>query len=192
MIVPERACGYGLPSGYRCLTAVKPSVRLAGPAVRPPAGAGPGGIVAGPGGKWEYAGVDLEENKALVRRYYQEVLTGRDRDLLARLLDFSFVSHGSGGSAAGAGAYTAAVDATHAAFPDLVATVHDQVAEADKVVTRWSAAGTHAGDFAGVPATGRRVTVTGIHIHRIRHGRLIEHWEELDLLGVLRQLGMPS
>jgi steroid delta-isomerase-like uncharacterized protein len=101
-----------------------------------------------------------------------------------------FVSHSSGGPAAGAGAYAAAVAATHAAFPDLVVTVQDQVAEEDKVVTRWSATGTHAGDFAGVPATGRRVTVTGIHIHRVRHGQLIEHWEELDLLGVLRQLGM--
>lgn len=149
-------------------------------------------MLPGPGAGWEYAGVDLEENKALVRRYYQEVLTGRDRDLLARLLDSSFVSHVSGGPAAGAGAYTAAVDATHAAFPDLVVTVHDQVAEEDKVVTRWSATGTHAGDFVGVPATGRRVTVTGIHIHRVRRGRLIEHWEELDLLGVLRQLGMLS
>jgi steroid delta-isomerase-like uncharacterized protein len=136
--------------------------------------------------------VDLEENKALVRRYYQEVLTGRDRDLLARLLDPSFVSHVSGGPDAAAGAYAAAVAATHAAFPDLVVTVHDQVAEADTVVTRWSATGTHGGDFAGVPATGRLVTVTGIHIHRVRHGRLIEHWEELDLLGVLRQLGVPS
>ena len=145
-----------------------------------------------PGAGWEYAGVDLEENKALVRRYYQEVLTGRDRDLLARLLDSAFVSHVSGGPAAGAGAYTAAVAATHAAFPDLVVTVHDQVAEADKVVTRWSATGTHAGGFVGVPATGRQVTVTGIHIHRVRRGRLIEHWEELDLLGMLRQLGALS
>ena len=134
--------------------------------------------------------MELEENKALVRRYYQEVLTGRDRDLLARLLDPSFVSHVSTGPDAGAGAYAAAVDATHAAFPDLVVTVHDQVAEEDKVATRWNATGTHAGDFAGVPATGRLVTVSGIHIHRVRHGRLIEHWEELNLLGVLRQLGV--
>ena len=136
--------------------------------------------------------MDLEENKALVRRYYQEVLTGRDRDLLARLLDPAFVSHVSGGPDAEAGAYAAAVDATHVAFPDLVVTVHDQVAEDDKVATRWSATGTHAGDFAGVPATGRLVTVTGIHIHRVRHGRLIEHWEELNVLGVLRQLGVLS
>jgi steroid delta-isomerase-like uncharacterized protein len=136
--------------------------------------------------------VELAENKALVRRYYDEVLTGRDLDLLAQLLDPSFVSHGSAGSRVGAGAYAAAVAATHAAFPDLAVTVHDQVAEDDKVVTRWSASGTHTGDFAGVPATGRPVTVTGIHIHRVQHGRLAEHWEELDLLGVLRQLGVLS
>jgi predicted ester cyclase len=73
-----------------------------------------------------------------------------------------------------------------------VVTVHDQVAVEDKAATRWSATGNHAGDFAGVPATGRLVTVTGIHIHRVRYGRLIEHWEELDLLGVLRQLGVLS
>ena len=59
----------------------------------------------------------LAENKALVRRYYDEVLTGRDRDLLAQLLDPSFVSHVSGGSDVGADAYSAAVEATHAAFP---------------------------------------------------------------------------
>lgn len=134
--------------------------------------------------------MDLAENKALVRRYYDEVLTGRDRSLLTQLLDPSFVSHVSGGPDAGAAAYATAVGATHAAFPDLTVTVHDQVAEDDRVVTRWSATGTHAGDFAGLAATGRLVTVTGIHIHRIRDGRLAEHWEELNLAGVLRQLGL--
>jgi steroid delta-isomerase-like uncharacterized protein len=130
-----------------------------------------------------------DENKALVRRYYDEVLTGRDRGLFERLLDPSFVSHVSGGPDVGADAYAAAVDATHAAFADLVVTVCDQVAEEDKVVTRWSATGTQTGTFAGVPATGRSITVTGIHIHRIRRGRLAEHWEELNLLGALRQVG---
>jgi steroid delta-isomerase-like uncharacterized protein len=88
--------------------------------------------------------------------------------------------------------YAAAVDATHAAFPDLVVTVHDRVAEDDKVVTWWSVTGTHAGDFAGVPPTDRPVAVSGIHIYRVWHGRLIEHWEELNLLGVLRQIGVLS
>jgi steroid delta-isomerase-like uncharacterized protein len=136
--------------------------------------------------------VDLRENKALVRRYYDEVLTAGNRSVLGQLLDPSFVSHVSGGGDAGAEAYAAALDATFAAFPDLAATVHDQVAEDDKVVTRWSATGTHQGDFAGVPASGQAITVTGIHIHRVRHGRLVEHWEELSMLGVLRQLGVLS
>ena len=57
--------------------------------------------------------------------------------------------------------------ATHAAFPDIAVTVYDRVAEEDKVVTRWSATGTHTGSFAGVAATGRSITVTGIHIHRV-------------------------
>jgi predicted ester cyclase len=47
-------------------------------------------------------------------------------------------------------------------------------------------------DFVGVPASGRLITVTGIHIHRVQHGRLVEHWEELNMLGVLRQLGVLS
>jgi SnoaL-like domain len=66
--------------------------------------------------------VELAENKALVGRYYDEVLTGRDRDLLARLFDPSFVSHVSGGPDVGADAYMAAVEATYAAFPALVVT----------------------------------------------------------------------
>ncbi|MBJ7606908.1 ester cyclase [Candidatus Dormiibacter inghamiae] len=131
----------------------------------------------------------LEENKALVRRYYKEVLTGRDRELLAQLLDPSFVSHVPGGPVVGIDVYAAAVEATHAAFADLVVTVEDQVAERDRVTTRWSASGTHTGSFAGVAATGRPVTVTGMHFHRIGQGRLVEHWEELDQLGAMRQMG---
>jgi steroid delta-isomerase-like uncharacterized protein len=150
------------------------------------------GALAVAGLRCQHVRVNPAENKALVRRYYDEVLTGSDRKLLPRLLDPGFVSHVPGGSDVGAEAYAAAVAATHAAFPDLLVTVHDQVAEDDKVVTRWSATGTHTGDFAGVPATGRVITVSGIHIHRIRHGRLIEHWEELNLLGALRQLGVMS
>ena len=61
--------------------------------------------------------MNLTENKALVRRYYDEVLTGRNRSVLGQLLDPSFVSHVSGGPDVGTGAYAAAVEATFAAFP---------------------------------------------------------------------------
>lgn len=129
-----------------------------------------------------------DENKALVRSYYESVLAGRDRALLERLLDPAFVSHDASGATVGRDRYATAVAVTHAAFGDLAVTVHDQVAEDDRVVTRWSATGTHRADFAGVPATGRRITVSGIHIHRLQDGRFVEHWEMLDLVGLLRQL----
>jgi len=132
--------------------------------------------------------VELEQNKALVRRYYDEVLTGRDRQLLEQLLDATFVSHVSGGPDVTVDIYIAAVDATLAAFADLEVKVDDQIAENDKVATRWRATGTHTGSFAGVAASGRLITVTGIHVHRVARGRLVEHWEELNLLGALRQM----
>ena len=132
---------------------------------------------------------DVEGNKMLVRRYYDEVLSGRNEALLSELLDPEFISHGPGGIAVGGEGYALAVAATHAAFEDLVVVVYDQVAENDKVVTRWSATGTQTGVYVGVPASHREVTVSGIHIHTVRHARLIEHWEEVDALGALRQMG---
>ncbi len=65
-----------------------------------------------------------------------------------------------------------------AGFPDAHWTVEDQIAEDDRVVTRWTFVGTHRGDFAGIPATGRPVTMTGITIDRLIGGRIVEEWEE--------------
>jgi steroid delta-isomerase-like uncharacterized protein len=132
---------------------------------------------------------DVEGNKRLVRRYYDEVLSGRNDALLSELLDPEFISHGPGGISVGVEGYALAVAATHAAFEDLGVVVYDQVAENDKVVTRWSATGTQTGVYVGVPASHREVTVSGIHIHTVRHARLLEHWEEVDALGALRQMG---
>ena len=129
------------------------------------------------------------ENKALVARYFEQVLTRGDVAALDELLAPGFRSWLPDGTTLGPGPYRDAVLASRRAFPDLVVTVLDQVAEGDKVATRWRALGTHRGVFAGVPATGRRVAITAIHLHRVAGGRLAEHWEAIDLLPLLRQLG---
>ena len=67
-------------------------------------------------------------------------------------------------------------------------TVGDQLAEKDRVSTRWSATGMHTGEFAGIPATGREVTLSGIDIHRVSGDRLVELWEQLDLASLVAQL----
>jgi steroid delta-isomerase-like uncharacterized protein len=75
------------------------------------------------------------------------------------------------------------------AFPDAEITVEDQVAEGDKVVTRWTARGTHRGELLGVPPSGNRVEVTGVTISRIEGGKIVEEWDNYDALGMMQQIG---
>ena len=77
------------------------------------------------------------------------------------------------------------------AFPDVRVTIEDLLAEEDKVVIRWTLRGTHRGELrGGIPATGRRVEVSGITISRIEGGKVVENWGNYDLLGMLQQLGV--
>jgi predicted ester cyclase len=76
------------------------------------------------------------------------------------------------------------------AFPGARSTVEDQVAEDDKVVTRWRARGTHRGQLGPIPATGREFEMDGVTIERIVAGKIVEVWVARDELGLLRQLGM--
>ena len=131
----------------------------------------------------------MSDAPALVRRYYDEVLTGGRIEVLDELLAPGFFSHGGGGASADAAGYRAAVAATQTAFPDLAVRVEDQLADGDRVATRWTAEATHQGAYGGLEPTGRRVTVSAIHIHRVEGDRFAELWEEIDLLGLLRQLG---
>ena len=75
------------------------------------------------------------------------------------------------------------------AFPDLQHDIAEQVSARDKVVTRWTARGTHQGDWMGVAATGRTVTLSGINIYTVRGGLLAQSHVNWDLLGLLQQLG---
>jgi steroid delta-isomerase-like uncharacterized protein len=128
-------------------------------------------------------------NKALVSRYYDEVLTQRNLAALDDLLAPDFASWLPDGTRLGRAAYRDAILASHEAFPDLAVEVLDQLGEGEKVATRWRATGTHRGPFAGIPATGRSVAITAMHLHRVADAKLTEHWEEIDLLRLMRQLG---
>ena len=76
------------------------------------------------------------------------------------------------------------------AFPDLRFTIDEQIAEGDKVVTRWTGYGTHKAELVGIPATGKSSTVTGIAIDRIVNGKIVESWGIFDQFGMLQQLGV--
>ena len=76
-----------------------------------------------------------------------------------------------------------------AAFPDVRVTIEDCFSEGDKVVARWTAVMTHTGPFAGIPATNRKVSVSGISIQKIENARIIEGWDNWDQYGLLNQIG---
>ena len=77
-----------------------------------------------------------------------------------------------------------------AAFHGLQVTVDDIMAEGDKVTARFTARGVHNGEFMGLPATGKGITMTGIEIFRIKDGKIAELWGEANLMGLMQQLGL--
>ena len=131
--------------------------------------------------------MSLEKNKAIARRYQEEVWGKGDLDLLDELLAPDFVDHslpvGMDPSFAGA---KRAVKGAHDAFPDGHWTVEDLIAEGEKVVIRWKMQATHEHQFRGIAPGGKPVTVTGITILRITNGKIAERWVNWDSLA-LRQ-----
>lgn len=134
-----------------------------------------------------------EQNKALLRRGIEEVWhQGRLNvvdDLTAANCVFNDPSL-PGGKVTGPEAYKQVVQMYRAAFPDLRITINDQGAEGDKLVTRWTATGTHKGALMGIAPTGKRSTVTGINIDRYQSGKLVESWQNSGTLGMFQQLGV--
>ena len=130
-----------------------------------------------------------EANKAISRRIF-DIFSGGDLSILDEVLADSYVDHNPfPGQAPGREGVTQIITDMRAAFPDLQVTQEDQIAEGDKVVTRWSASGTHQGDFQGIPPTGKRVDVSGIVIDRIAGGQIVDHWEQFDSMSMMIQLG---
>ena len=123
-----------------------------------------------------------------MRRYYDEVLNRRRLNVLDELVAPGFVGHDPSGATIDRAGYLSAVKMLHAGFGQLIVSVDDQVAEHNRVATRWTAIGTHTGSFAGIAATWREVTISGIDIHRLEGGHVVEHWEQLDLASLLAQL----
>jgi predicted ester cyclase len=134
-----------------------------------------------------------EENKATVRRFLEEAFGQGKTELVDEVLRSNFVCYDPNsetGEISGAQTIKGEIEYFRNAVPDLTYTVEDQVAERDKVVTRYTASGTHQGEFFGVAGTGNRVEFTGIQIDRFdESGKLVEEWPEYDLLGAMRQLG---
>ena len=130
-------------------------------------------------------------NKALIRRLYEEVWNHRKFEVIKEIISPSHALQAPNvaGSAVGPDAYKRQTTFFLAGYPDLHWTVEDLIAEGAKVVACWSIAGTHKGDFMGIPATNKKVSVDGMTIHHIANGKIMDSYSNWDALGMMRQLG---
>ena len=137
---------------------------------------------------------ETEDNKKVVSRFVEEFKNKANHDIVDELFTADFVHHLKDPRLPpGSAAMTLLGQSIVAGFPDVRVTVEDLIADGDKVIERTTAMATHTGEFNGIPPTGTQVVWTEIHIYRLRDGKIAELWSEIDLLGLLVQLGaIPS
>lgn len=132
----------------------------------------------------------LEANKAVVRRFYEEVINHGRVDLLDELVAADYTEVMDGWrypvGVEGARAHALGVRGT---YPDLRLTIERQIAEGEWVATCITAAGTHLGEWLGMSPTGRKVTFTGVNVDRVVEGKLVEHGGAANMLGPLLEIG---
>ena len=140
-----------------------------------------------------------ERNAELSRRIFEDVWNRKNLSAVDDLMSADYVHHDPSSPVvpSGVDGYKQFVNSYMTAFPDAHFTIDDaftdgQNTDVHNEVTRWTVTGTHEGELAGIPRTGRRFSVTGISIARIVNGKITESWNSWDALGLMQQLGVVS
>lgn len=132
--------------------------------------------------------------EVVVRRYYAEIFVAgtMNRAAIERYFAADFVAHDLPLGLHGREGYIKFVGMVATSFRELTPiTAGDLFSCDDKVVARWSSSGIHSAEFMGIPATGRRVTLKGIDLFRLREGKIADLWQEIDMMGILQQISAP-
>lgn len=131
-----------------------------------------------------------QSNKEVVKRLANEVFNDGDLALMHELLAEDFVDHSAmPGTPSGIEGYQGFVLMVRTAFPDFHFTLEDTITEGDRVVIRGSMNGTNSGPFMDMSATGKPAEWTGTHTFRLAKGKILEHWGNIDMFGLMKQLG---
>ena len=137
-----------------------------------------------------------EENKAVLRRWFDEVWNNARADVIEELFDENGIAHGLSDDPSnpirGPRDYKPFYEAFRQGFPNLKVIIEDMVAEGDKVAARCSVRGSHEGEFLGRAATQSPVEITGITIVRIYNGKIVEAWNNFDFMRLHQQVGLLS
>ena len=129
-------------------------------------------------------------NAQVMQNAFRTIVQGGDVDAIDELFASDFVGHDTTGETFGRDEFREGVHEMLAAFTERQVDIADQLADGDKVATRWTVTALHSGAYRGIPATDRRGYLTGISIDRLAGGKIVESWEVTDDAGLLRQLGV--
>jgi steroid delta-isomerase-like uncharacterized protein len=132
--------------------------------------------------------MSIESNKALVRRFVDEVFVKGNMEAIDDLVASDFVGHTWAPGNGGREELKRSSQRVSKALDDVTFVIHDLIAEGDRVAFRVTASATQVGEFIGLPASGRRYTIGEIHIVRIEGDRVAEHWHYFDQIGLMHQL----
>jgi steroid delta-isomerase-like uncharacterized protein len=133
-----------------------------------------------------------EANIALAKRWFGEVWNKSRRDAIDEMLAPEALLHEGEASSKGPDGFKPFFDRMQSSFSEIRVTIEDAIAQGDKVCLRWRCAMTHTGAGFGIPPTGKRLGVTGMSIVRVHGGRLVEGWQNWDMLGLMQQIqGAP-
>ncbi len=134
--------------------------------------------------------MSVEDNKRLYRRFVEEVINAGDLGPIDEIFSESYVDHTAPpGAPPGREGVKAVPGMFRKAFPDLHFTIEHLIGEGDLVASRVVGTGTHQGDFLGTPASGKHATWASFGFFRVADGKIVEHWGQPDLMGLMQQIG---
>jgi len=136
--------------------------------------------------------MSLEDNKAVIRRLFDEVSNARNLNVLDEIVAEDAVEHDGfpGMPDTGPEAYRAVYGGSHAGFSDFHMELHDLIAEGDNVAVRATVRGTHDGEFIGIPPTGKAISVGVVEIFEVKDGKITGRWGAPDRATLMEQLGL--
>ena len=132
-----------------------------------------------------------EQNKEIVQRFFEEVWKQGKLNVIDEIFATDYTGYLDGKlDIIGSDGLKQFVKTIRIGLPDIKPIIEDQIAEGDKVLTRWITTATHKGELFGIPATGIQVTWTGMSLYRMADGKIVERWKNADMHGLMQQLGM--
>jgi predicted ester cyclase len=135
--------------------------------------------------------MDRSDAESLAQRWAHEGVAKGKVEVFDEWVSADAIDHSGSTDARGVEGFKVRTRGVHAAFTEIEVVVEDLLVDGDKIAWRWRLTGTHRGPFLGVSATGKRVSMTGMNIQRMRNGLVVEHWSNADQLGLLRQVQAP-